>query len=331
MRAAWFDRKGPASEVLTIGELPKPVPAPGEVLVAVKASGINPSDTKTRGGARGNVAMPFPRIVPHQDGAGVILSVGEGVPESRIGQRVWIYEAQQGRAFGTGAEYVALPSIRAVPMADGMSFAEGACLGVAALTAHRCVFADGSVAGKTVLVTGGAGAVGFYAVQFAHHDGATVIATVSNDAQAAAARRAGADLVINRREDDVVARIAAIIGNGNERCVDRIVEVAFGANLADSARMLKTNGVIATYSSDAVPEPAIPYWPLTMLDATIRFVLVYVMGDEAHREAIDHVSRAAAEGWLVHNIGHVLPLDQIVQAHELVEAGGTGKVVIELD
>lgn len=329
MRAAWFERKGEAHEVLELGETAKPAPGAGEVLIAVKASGINPSDTKTRGGARGNIAMPFERIIPHQDGAGVIEAVGEGVSEARIGERVWIYEAQQGRAFGTAAQFVSLPAGRVVPMNDAMSFQEGACLGVPALTAHRCVFADGSVAGKTVLVTGGAGAVGFYAVQFAKHDGARVIATVSNDTQAAAARAAGADLVINRRSEDIVARAAEFAGAGSERCIDRIIEVAFGANLPDSVRMLRPNGVIAAYSSDAVPEPALPFWPLTMLDATVRCVLVYVMTDEAHRQAIEYVSRAAAEGWLIHNIGRVLPLEEIVQAHRLVEAGGQGKVIIE--
>ncbi|MGQ7830789.1 NADPH:quinone reductase [Altererythrobacter sp. Z27] len=318
--------------MLTIGELPVPEVAPGEVLVSIKASGINPSDTKGRGGNRGNLAMPFPRIVAHQDGAGVIAAVGQGVPESRIGERVWLYEAQLGRAHGTAAQFIALPSAQAVTMPDSLSFAEGACLGVPALTAHRCVFADGPVTGKTVLVTGGAGAVGFYAVQFAKRDGARVIATVSTEEQAAAARRAGADLVINRRVEDIVASAADFTGAEDERSVDRIIEVAFGANLATSMRMLKPNGVIASYASDLEPEPVLPFWPLVVLDATVRFVLVYVMSAEAHQEAIAYVSKAASEGWLLHNIGHVLPLEAVAEAHELVETGrGGGKVIIELD
>lgn len=322
MKAAWYERKGPARDVLSVGEAKPPTPAPGEVLVRVHASGVNPSDTKGRGGARGNSAMPFARIIPHQDGAGVIHAVGPGVPPARAGARVWLYEAQLGRPFGTGAEFVALPAHRAVPLPDAVSFAEGACLGVPAMTAHRCVFADGPVAGKTVLVTGGAGAVGFYAIQFAAHGGARVIATVSSEAQARIARAAGAELVIDRHRADV----AALAGK-----VDRIVEVAFGANLDTSLKLLKPNGVIATYSSDAEPTPALPFWPLATLDATIRFVLVYAMTRAAHEAAIAAINAGLAEGWLRHNIAATLPLDRIAEAHELVESGRSGgKVVLEL-
>jgi NADPH2:quinone reductase len=331
MRCAWYERKGPAAAVLQVGEQPTPRPGPGEVLVAVKASGINPSDTKGRGGARGNTAMPYPLIIPHQDGAGVIEAVGEGVPQNRVGERVWLYEAQLGRPFGTAAEYVALPASNAVSMPDGLGFVEAAALGVPALTAHRCVFADGPVAGKTVLVTGGAGAVAFYAIQFARQGGARVVTTVSGEAQAELARSAGAEFVIDRHAGDVVAEAAALLGADGERSVDRIVEVAFGANLPASLRMLKPNGAIAAYASDAVPEPALPFWPLVFLDATIRFVLVYAMTREAHEEAIAYVNRAASEGWLKHNIGAVLPLDRIAEAHGLVERGpARGKIVVEI-
>jgi NADPH2:quinone reductase len=281
MKAAFYERKGPAREVLQVGELPRPVPGEGEVLVAVKASAVNPSDTKGRGGARGNLAMPFPRIVPHQDGSGIIEAVGAGVAESRIGERVWIFEAQLGRAGGTAAEYTTVPSRQAIAMPDSISYEEAACLGVPALTAHRCVFADGPVEGKTVLVTGGAGAVGFYAIQFAKQGGARVVATVSTNQQEEVARQAGADLVVNRKLDDVVQATAGFVRSEGERSVDRIVEVAFGANLATSLRMLKPNGVVATYASDLEPEPALPFWPLVMLDATVRFVLVYAMTWEA--------------------------------------------------
>lgn len=328
MKAAFYERKGPAAEVIELGELERPAPGPGEVLVAVHASGVNPSDTKGRGGARGNVVMPFPRIVPHQDGAGVIEAVGEGVPQSRVGERVWLYEAQLGRPFGTAAEYVALPAHQAVPLPEGVSFAEGACLGVPALTAHRCVFADGPVEGRTVLVTGGAGAVGFYAVQFARLGGARVIATVGSEAQAELARAAGAEVVINRREADVAAAIAAACGA--ERAVDRIVEVAFGANLETSLKVLKPRGVIATYASDAEPEPKLPFWPLVGLDAAVRFVLVYVMGREAHEAAIAAVTDALRAGALLHNIARVLPLDEIAEAHRLVEQGAGGQVVVQV-
>lgn len=329
MRAAWYVRKGPALDVLQVGELPNPTPAAGEVLVRIKASGINPSDTKGRGGARGNSAMPFPRIVPHMDGAGVIEAVGPGVAESRFGERVWVYEAQLGRAFGTAAEYIALPAANAVPMPDGLSFEEGACLGVPALTAHRCVFGDGKVDGQTILVTGGAGAVGFYAIQFAKIGGARVMTTVSTREQAELARGAGADLVVNRREEDIVQRATAF--TGTERGVDRIVEVAFGANLDASLELLAPSGTIAAYSSDAAPEPTVPFWQLLTLNAAVRFVMVYAMGLNAHREAISATSDAINAGRLVHNVGTILPLDSIAKAHELVERGeGGGKVIVQV-
>ena len=325
MKAAWYERKGPARQVLVIGETDKPVPARGEVLVRVRASAVNPSDTKGRGGARGNSAMPFPRIIPHQDGAGIIEAVGEGVSERRIGERVWIHEAQWQRPFGTAADYVAIPAHQAAALPPTVSYAEGACLGIPAMTAHRCVFADGPVDGKTVLVTGGAGAVGFYAAQFARHGGARVIATVGSTEQEKVARAAGAELAINRREEDVAARLQA---EGIR--IDRIVDVAFGANLSASLKVLATNSVIATYASDSEPEPALPFWPLVFLDATIRFVLVYTMTREAHEQAVAAITAALAEGWLVHNIGARLPLESIAEAHERVEAGAAGKTVIDI-
>lgn len=322
MRAIWYEQKGPARDVLQLGEIPRPDPQPGEVLVRVRTSGINPSDTKGRGGARGNLSMPFPRIIPHQDGAGIIEAVGEGVDASRVGERVWFYEAQLGRPFGSAADYVAVPTEKAVALPTNTSFEEGACLGVPALTAHRCVQADGSLEERTVLVTGGAGAVGFYAIQFAKRAGARVVTTVSTEAQADVARSAGADLVANRRNEDLVA----VLG---ERSVDRIVEVAFGANLQDSLRLLRPNGVIAAFSSDAESEPRLPFWPLVMLDATVRFVLVYAMSREAHQDAADAVCSGLRDGWLRHNIAERMPLEAAAEAHELVESGrANGKVVL---
>ena len=330
MKAAWYERKGPAREVLVAGSMPAPVPSAGEVLVRVMASGVNPSDTKGRSGARGNVAMPFPRIVPHQDGAGVVEAAGPGVPGDRVGQRVWLFEAQLRRALGTAAEYVAIDAANAVPLPGGTSFVEGACLGVPAMTAHRCVFADGPVAGQTVLVTGGAGAVGFYAIQFARHAGARVIATVGNGEQARVAAEAGAELVVDRHREDLAERVAGLTGAAGGRGVDRIVEVAFGANLAASLKLLRPNGTIAAYSSDAEPEPRIPFWSLVTLDATVRFVLVYAMTRAAHLDAASFITAALEGRWLRHNVGTALPLDRIAEAHELVEQGrGGGKVVLE--
>src|SRR4051812_14721651 len=330
MKAAWYERKGAARDVLHVGEMQEPEPQSGEVLVRVHATGVNPSDTKSRmgGGARPN---PWPRIIPHQDGAGIIQRVGEHVDPSRVGERVWIYEAQLGRPFGCAAEYVAVPDSNAVPLPENVSFAEGACLGVPSLTAHRCVFADGAVDGKTVLITGGGGAVGNYAIQFARLGGARVITTVSREPQTKAAREAGADFIINRRNEDVAARIAEFTGARDGRGIDRIVDVAFGANLETTLKVLKPRGVVASYASDEVPVPALPFWPLAGLDATVRFVLVYVMGEQAHRDAIDATDKALRSGKLKHHIGAQFRLDQIVDAHEALESGETvGKVVIEI-
>src|SRR5579875_317757 len=328
MRAAWYERKGPAREVLQLGELPPPTPGPGEVRVRVHFSGVNPSDTKNRSGWQGNLAMPFPRIIPHQDGAGVIDAVGEGVPATRAGERVWVYEAQLGRPFGTAAEYVVVPSEQAVPLPPGVDLAVGACLGVPAMTAHYCVFADGPVAGQTVLVTGGAGAVGCYAVQWAKLGGARVLATVSSEEKAAVARAAGADAVLNYRAEDVAARVLELTGGAGG---DRVVEVAFGANLSVTQAVLKPNGVVAAYSSDAEPQPRLPFRAFLQKNAVIRTVLVYVMPRAAHAAAVRDITTALEAGRLQHLIGRRLPLAEIAAAHEAVEQGAVlGKVLVEI-
>jgi NADPH2:quinone reductase len=329
MRAAWYERKGAAREVLEVGQVPIPEPGPSEVRVHVAVSGINPSDTKGRGGAGiGPKTMQFPRVIPHQDGAGVIDAVGAGVPESRVGERAWLYEAQRGRSFGTAAEYVVVPSGNAVRLPEGVSLVDAACLGIPAMTAHRCLFADGPIESTTILVTGAAGGVGQYAVQLAKWAGATVIATVSSAEKAAQARSIGADHVVNYREEDVAARVLAITDGAG---VDRIVEVAFGANLPLSLQILKTNGVIATYSSDAEPQPTIPFGQLLGKDVTVRFVLVYVMGEAAHQAAIKDITTTLEAG-LLHPVAvQRFSLDEIAAAHEAVETGHTaGKVLINL-
>ncbi|WP_207915074.1 NADPH:quinone reductase [Paralcaligenes ureilyticus] len=330
MKAAWYDDRGPARDVLQVGDLPKPTAWAGEVLVRIHASGINPSDTKSRSGA-GARPNTFPRVIPHQDGAGVIEAVGEGVDASRIGERVWIYEAQLGRPFGCAAEYTSIPAINAVPLPATTSFEEGAGLGVPALTAHYCVTADGPLNGKSVLVTGGAGAVGFYAIQFARREGATVIATVRTQEQARIAQNAGAHHVLYRLKDDIVAGIAGITGVEDGRGIDRIIDVAFGTNLDTSLKVLKTNGVIASYASDQTPVPAVPFWQLVRLNATVRYVLVYAMSRDAHAKAIAAVTDALAKQQLKHNIAARFALDQIVDAHEALESGKTvGKIVIAM-
>ncbi len=331
MKAVWYERKGPAREVLQFGERPTPEPGPGEVRVRVHVSAVNPSDTKTRGGARGNVAMPFPVIVPHQDGAGVIDAVGPGVDASRVGQRVWIYEATLGRAHGTCAQYSVVPAFKAVPLPDRTDFEAGACMGIPAMTAHRCVMADGPVLGQTVLVHGGAGAVGFYAIQVARLLGAArVIATVSREAQARQALAAGAHAVVNYREEDVVARVQAITGQAQG--VDRVIEVAFGKNLPVNLPLLRPGGVIAAYASDAVPEPAIPFWPMLAKDLTVRFVLVYAMPQAAHDEAAMFITSALAAGELHHQYYDKFAMKDTAAAHEVTESmAQIGKVLVQID
>lgn len=331
MKAAYYDKKGPASEVLTVAELPLMPAAPGEVRVRIHMSAVNPSDTKQRGGARGNIMMPFPRIVPHQDGAGIIDAVGAGVDPARIGERVWVYEATLGRPSGTAAQYTVVPQHKAQKLPANADFIAGACMGIPAMTAHRCVFADGPVSGKHVLVHGGAGAVGYYAVQMAKLGGAArVIATVSRDEQAQRALDAGADAIINYRTENLAERVRHICGA--EAAIDRVIEVAFGANLASNFTVLKPNAVIASYASDAVPDPTIPFWPLLSKDITLRFVLVYAMSRQAHDEAALWINRALLHDQLKHQVYKIFPLDDIAAAHEATESmKHVGKVLIRIE
>lgn len=325
MRAAWYERNGPAADVLTVGELPVPEPGPGEVRLRVVVSGLNPTDVKSRAGSR---PMGFPRIVPHQDGAGVIDKVGPGVPASRVGERVWVFTVQWQRAWGTAAEFTVVPARLAVRLPANTGFDEGACLGIPAVTAHRCLFADGPLAGQTVLVAGGAGAVGHYAVQLAKWAGARVIATVSSPEKAAAASAAGADHTVNYRSADPVAQILEATGGAG---VDRIVDVDFGGNLAVSLKVLKVNGTIATYASMGDPEPKLPFYPLMAKNATIRPVLLYTMPDRARDEAVSEIVRLVEAGRLLHQIGARFPLERIVEAHQAQESGKvTGNIVVEV-
>jgi len=325
MRAAWYERNGPAAEVLKLGELPVPEPGPGEVRVRVVTSGLNPTDVKARAGSR---PMGYPRVVPHQDGAGVIDKVGSGVPASRVGERVWLYIVQWQRPWGTAAEFTVVPAPLAVTLPANTSFAEGACLGIPAVTAHRCLFADGPLAGQTVLVTGGAGAVGHYAVQLAKWAGARVIATVSSPEKAALAAAGGADHTVNYRTSDAATEILALTGGAG---VDRIVDVDFGANLPVSVKVLKTNSTIATYASMGEPEPKLPFYALMAKNATIRPVLLYTMPDRAKDEAARDIAHLVETGRLIHVIGARFPLERIVEAHRAQESGTvTGNIVVDV-
>jgi NADPH2:quinone reductase len=328
MRAAWFEAFGPARDVLQIGEQEAPSAGAGEVLVRMHTSGINPSDVKKRAGSFPTL-LDAGLVIPNSDGAGVVEAVGDGVDSARVGERVWIYQAQYGRRFGTAAEYVAIESARAPKLADNAGFEIGACLGIPVMTAHRCVFADGDVKGQTVLVTGGAGRVGFYAVQWASQAGATVIATASNPDDAEACRNAGAHFVVNHRDEKFVNAIKGAAGGS---LVDRIVDVEFGANLPASIEVLRIGGTIATYSSAQVAEPKLPFLKMMYKDITVRMVIVYAMPEAAKEFAIADIEHALSEDLLQHRIGATMPLEEIVAGNVLVEHGDIrGAVILKID
>ncbi len=328
MRAAFYERTGLAKDVLVVDDLPMPVPGPGEVRVKVAWSGVNPSDVKSRAGSRVK-ALPFPRIVPHSDGAGVIDQVGAEVDPARVGERVWIWNAAWMRPFGTAARYVVLPSNQAVPLPENTDLAVGACLGIPALTAYHAVTVDGGVDGKTVLVAGGAGAVGHYAVQLAKIKGARqVIATVSGEVKADLAREAGADVVLNYKTDDLVSAIDRVTAG---RGVDRIVEVDFAANVNADIAALCPNGEIIVYGSGTA-EISVPFSPAIRKGARMAFFIVYSLEADVRERAIADLTRMLREDRLIHNIAARLPLEKIAEAHDLVERGGvSGNVILQVE
>ncbi|TNE61053.1 MAG: NADPH:quinone reductase [Alphaproteobacteria bacterium] len=326
MEAVWYTETGDADKVLVFSTMEVPPLGPGEVLVRVRASGINPSDVKTRAGARG--PLKFPKVIPHSDGAGVVEAVGEGVDTGRIGERVWIWNGAWARPFGTCAQYIVLPAGQAAPLPDGTSFEAGACLGIPASTAYYGVYADGPVDGQTVLVTGGAGAVGHYAIQFAKLGGARVIATVSGPEKAAHASAAGADLVINYRQADVVAAITDFTGGAG---VNRVVEVEFGGNLPVTNQVLAPGAVIATYGSMAVPEPVLPFYPMMFNGVTLRMYLVYLLSGRDRTRVVDGLNGLLESGRVSHAIAETYALPETAAAHRAVESGRVmGNVVVTI-
>ncbi|MFT5037974.1 MAG: NADPH2:quinone reductase [Flavobacteriaceae bacterium] len=324
MKAGWFEKFGEAVDVIKVGEQPKPSVGVGQVLVRLATSGVNPSDVKKRAGAFPNL-LDNGLVIPHSDGAGTIESVGKGVPDSRVGQRVWVYQAQYGRLLGTAAEYIALDANRAVALPDNTDFTVGACLGIPAMTAHRCVHADGDVRGKTILVTGGAGRVGYYAIQWAKMAGATVIATASNTADKALCIELGASEVVNHRQPNWAKQVLQATGG---RRIDRVVDVEFGANLPEVLNCIAPSGVIATYSSTQVQQPSLPFLQMMFMDLTLRMVIVYAMPESAKEQAINDITVALASEALRHRIAHVVPLDSLSHGHKLIEQGGFGGGVV---
>jgi NADPH2:quinone reductase len=325
MQAVTYRAFGPAREVLSLETLDVPPLAAGEVRVALSFSGVNPSDVKARAGARAGVSeLPFPTISPHSDGAGVICEVAEDVDPARLGQRVWIWNGQWQRAFGTAATEICLPQEQAVPLPEGISLETGAVLGIPGLTACHAVFSAGDVAGKTVLVQGGAGTVGYLAVQLAKWAGAHVIATCSASARERVAA-AGADAVLSYDADDLSAQILAANGG---RPVDLIVEVEFGLNAAIDAEVIAPNGRITAYGSAKMIQPSLPFYPLMFKAVTLEMALIYLLPTSSRQAAITRLHRALTEGGLSVPIAEVLPMDQAAKAHEAVEKGGRSGAVL---
>jgi NADPH2:quinone reductase len=320
VKAALYRSTGKASDVLHVEEIEQPEPGPGEVLVRVHASGVNPTDYKARSGA---VPRPIDGFqIPHQDGAGVVEAVGPGVDPGRVGERVWLWMAAAGRRWGTAAEYTVVPERHATPLPDGVSFELGASLGVPAMTAHWCVFSDGPVEGQTVLVAGGAGAVGHFAIEWAKRAGARVVTTVSSPEKGELAAAAGADLVVNYRSGDTTAQIKAFTP-----AVDRVIEVALGANLELDLAVSRPLTTIVTYAAEA-SNPVLPVRACMTANVNLRFVLVYGVPATALDEAATDITAALAAGDLTALPVHTFSLADAAAAHEAAEAGVTGKVII---
>jgi NADPH2:quinone reductase len=327
MRAVWYTQQGPASEVLRFGEQPTPAPSEGELRVRLVASGVNPSDCNRRAGK--DYAMESPLVIPNSDGAGTVEAVGAGVDASWLGRRVWLYNGQRGRPLGTAAEYIVIDSSLVAPLPDTTSFEAGACLGIPCMTAYRCVYLDGDVRDRWILVTGGAGAVGHYAVQLAKWGGARVIATVSSEEKAAHARAGGAEQVIDYRRENVSARVLEITGG---KGVHRVVEVDLGGNLEATLACLGPNGTIAAYASRGNATPRIPFYRMMRRNLSLHTVLLYNSPQDFRRHAQQAIGRWLAEGNARHTVAATFPLSDTARAHESVEAGGKiGTVVVRCD
>jgi len=329
MHAITYSAFGAARDVLKLEQIETPLPGPGEVTVDVMVSGVNPSDVKARAGSRPGVTKPaFPTVIPHSDGAGLISAVGQGVDPGRVGQRVWIWNGQWRRAFGTAASQITLPQDQAVPLPDGVDLETGASLGIPGLTACFTVFSGGEVTGKTLLIQGGAGTVGLLAVQLAKWGGARVIATARGTG-ADRARAAGADVVLDYTAPDLVAQVLA--ANGGEP-VDRIVEVEFGKNIAADADMIAENGVICAYGSALEMQPVLPFYPLLFKAVTIEIALVYLLTADQRADTTARLTRALNDKALNCPVEQIYARTDCAAAHEAVEAGQrAGAILVRMD
>ena len=324
MKAAWYERQGPAREVLIVGDMPDPAPGPREVRIRVAASGINPGDTKKRGDTFG-LGMPYPRVIPHSDGAGRVDQVGDGVSSEWLGRPVWCYGAQSYRPFGTAAEFTVIPVTQAVPLPANVTSEQGACLGIPGITAHRAVHVAGPVSGRTVLVQGAAGAVGLCAVQLARHAGAHVIGTIRTASEEQTAKQSGAHEVF-LNDAELPSKVKAIAPEG----IDHIVEVAFGANIERDIELLKMDGSVATYATNTAT-PSIPFWQMVFKNIRLYFLGSDDFPAEAKASAARDINAALEEGWSGFAIGERIPLAEIARAHELAEhPERPGRVVVTI-
>jgi NADPH2:quinone reductase len=324
MKAAWYEKQGPAREVLVVGEMPDPIPAAGEVRIRIAASGINPGDIKKRENAFG-YGMPYPRVIPHSDGAGRVDQLGAGVPSEWLGRSVWCYGAQSYRRFGTAAEFTVVPVDQVAPLPANVSMDQGACLGIPGITAHRAVHVAGAVKRCTLLVQGAAGSVGVYAVQLARRAGARVIGTVRSPSDEAVARSAGAhEVLVSNKE--LTSRVRALAPKG----IDHIVEVAFGANIEADGDLLRMGGSIATYATD-IASPKIPFWQMVFKNIRVFFLGSDDFAKEAKMQAAQDLNAALVAGWPGFDISERIPIADIARAHELVEHPlRRGRVVVLL-
>ena len=322
MKAAWYEKQGPARDVLTVGEMPDPNPGSGEVRIRIAASGVNPGDIKKREDLFG-YGMAYPRVIPHSDGAGMVDKVGAGVPADWVGKRVWCFGAQSYRPFGTAAEFAVVPVTHVATLPENVSAEQGACLGIPGITAHRAVHVAGPVSGRTVLVQGAAGGVGMCAVQLAQQAGAHVIGTIRSSSEEETARKAGVrDVILN--DGALTARVRDIAPNG----IDHIVEVAFGTNIERDIELLKMGGSISTYATNGAA-PTIPFWQMVFKNIQVYFLGSDDFPAEAKTGAARDLNAALAAGWPGFPIGERLPLAEIARAHELVEhPSRPGRIVV---
>ena len=314
MKAYFYNKAGAASAVLNYGDFPTPNPEPGEVRVKLAVSGVNPTDCKRR--QLGRELGKFECIIPNNDGAGVIEAVGDKAGSTRVGQRVWLFGAQANRPFGTAAEFCVVPDAYALPLPDDVSFSEGACLGVPAVTAHRGLFGSGKIKGLTVLISGGTGRVGRYTLQMAKKAGALVIGTAGSVEKCLEMQNLGADYVFNYKADDIEAAVSEIT---NGRGVDRMIEVEFGANIKLAPKLIKSNGCLAAYGSDAIPIPEMPFYDFMFKNITIQAFSIFGMPEKAKFAAFKYINQMLETGSLEHQIDKHYSFNEMVIAHENIE------------